>query len=151
MAVGILTPFCWQYQDQSQRWYIIHAIYVNIYYPSLHKNELHYSFYIYIYWYVCILEYAFTLFYVLLLLQMYEYCVSNKLTIYYACHMLYVWYIIPHQNLHITVHQMCTILQFQCHIDKPDSIAILFICHRLFIVDSSPSHSLPSPLISRKI
>ena len=58
-----------------------YAIYVIIYYPSLHKNELDYSFYMIIYCCICILEYIPTLFYVFLLVQMN--CVSNKLTISY--------------------------------------------------------------------
>ena len=60
---------------------VLYAIYVIVYSLCLHKNELDYSFYINIYCCICILEYIFTLVYVLLLVKMY--CESNKLTIYY--------------------------------------------------------------------
>ena len=84
---------------------LYNAIYVIIYSLCLHKNELDYSFYMIIYCCICILEYVPALFYIFLLAQMY--CESNKLTIYYD-HIMCT-YIIPHQNLHLTVHQLYSI------------------------------------------
>ena len=142
---SILPPFCWQYQDQ--RWYYIYAIYVIIYSLCLHKNELDYSFYMIIYCCICILEYVPTLFYVFLLVQMY--CAPNKLTIY-SEHI-----ICAHTPFHIKTSTWpsinCIVLQFQCHINTSDSITILFIRNRLFVVDSSCLSSLPSPLSLSKV
>ena len=130
--ISILPPFCWQYQDQ--RWYYI-MLYMSSYTYSLclHKNELDYSFYMIIYCCICILEYIFTLVYVLLLVKMY--CESNRLTIYYEHTHVHI-HIIPHQNLHLTVHQLYSIAISMSY-KYIWCIAILFIRHWLFIVDSS--------------
>ena len=139
--ISILPPFCWQYQDQ--RWYYI-MLYMSSYTYSLclHKNELDYSFYMIIYCCLCILEYVPTLFYVLLLVQMY--CVSNQLTIYYehiTC---------AHTSFPIKTSTWpsinCIVLQFQCHINTSNvspfcsyAIDCLLLIRRVY-------HSLPSPL-----